>query len=1513
MTLKIFIERPVLSTVISVILVILGILGLIAMPITQYPEIAPPTVQVSASYPGANADVVLNSVIVPLEEQINGVENMTYMVSSAGNDGSASITVFFKQGTNPDLDAVNVQNRVSRASPLLPAEVTRSGVTTSKQQSSMVMVFSINSSNKSFDGTFLQNYANINVIPMLKRVNGVGQVQAFGTQDYSMRIWLRPDAMASYGLVPDDITSALAEQNIEAAPGKIGENSNQSFQFVLKYKGRLKLPVEYENIIIKATSTGQLLRLKDVARVELGALDYSVTMSTDNQPSIVMGVFQAAGTNAHAMIKECESVLATAGKRYPPGVTMNMIFTANQFLDISIHKVVETLIEAFILVSIVVFVFLQDLRSTLIPAIAVPVAIVGTFFFLNLFGFTINLLTLFALVLAIGIVVDDAIVVVEAVHAKLDQHAPSATEATLEAMNEISGAVISITLVMAAVFVPVTFITGSVGVFYKQFGLTLAVAILISAVNALTLSPALCALLLKPHHENELRQKGFLQRFYSAFNIAFGATTKKYKRAIQFLSRRRWIAGLVVLAFIGLFAFLLKVTPAGFVPNEDQSFIMADVSLPPASSLERTTRITDQVMTIARQQPEMNSVVRVAGSGIMSGGNGGSYGSLFMNLKDWDFRKGEEHSLAAVINKLFGATAGIKGAKIFFIAPPTLEGFGNTSGFEFQVQDRSGGDIAHFNEVNNRFLAALNQRPEIQYATSFFNINFPQFEVEVNVAKCKESNISPATVLSTLQGYYGSIYASNFNEFGKQYRVMIQADAAYRSDIQSLDKVFVRNTNNVMAPITEFVTLKRVYGPEFINRFNLFTSIAVSGAPKDGYSSGDAIKAIQEVAAKTLPAGYGYEFSGLTREELSSGNQTMLIFVLCLVFVYFLLSAQYESYLLPFAVILSLSIGLAGAFIFANLFGVQNNIYLQITLIMLIGLLAKNGILIVEFALARRRAGEPIVQAAIDGAVTRLRPILMTSFAFIFGIMPLMVSSGAGAEGNRSIGTGAVGGMFIGTVFGVFVIPVLFIIFQSIQERISRKKIKTNMSVTVLLITGGLALLCLSSCVTQQYRQPGMVVKGELYRGVGPGGDTTTIATLPYRSLFSDTALQGLIAEGLGENPDLRVAMERMTEARENLLQAKAALLPSLSANLSANPVKQSAAALDIPPAYIGSYQLTTTTYTASLSTSWEADIWGKLRSSKRSYFAAFLGSDAARRVIQTQLIADIASYYYQLLAYDAQLAITQQTVRNRLDDVSTMKALMENGLATGAAVVQSDANRASAEVLLPDIKLDIQENENALSILLGRVPGEIKRGSLAEQVPFTDLQPGVPSLLLQNRPDVQQAEFAFRAAFENVNVARTFFYPQLTITAQGGYSNLTIKDFFINSIFYNIVGGLTEPIFNQRQNKTRLHVAQAQQREAFWTYEKTLLTAGAEVSNSFLVYQTALDKQRTRAGQIKSLEQAVDFTKELLKYSSATNYTDVLTSEQSLLSAQLNGVNDRLQQLQAVVDLYKALGGGWR
>ncbi|HWK08389.1 MAG TPA: efflux RND transporter permease subunit [Puia sp.] len=1034
--LRTFIERPVLSTVISVIIVILGILGLTSLPISQYPEIAPPTVQVSAAYQGANADVVMSSVIVPLEEQINGVEDMTYMTSTASNDGSATITVYFKLGTNPDLAAVNVQNRVSKATSLLPAEVTKAGVTTSKRQSSMVMIFSLYSENKSFDQTFLQNYANINLLPQIKRITGVGDASVFGSKDYSMRIWLNPTVMATYGLIPDDVNTALAEQNVEAAPGKFGENSNQSFQYTIKYKGRLKTIEEFGNIVVRSAGKGQLLRLKDIARIERGSLTYSGNTLTNGHESIGVAINQTAGSNAHALIKQLESTIAQASKSFPAGVKYTSLLNANDFLDASIEKVIHTLVEAFILVFIVVFIFLQDFRSTLIPAIAVPVAIIGTFFCLNLFGFTINLLTLFALVLAIGIVVDDAIVVVEAVHAKLDEGEQSANKATISAMHDISGAIISITLVMAAVFVPVSFISGSAGVFYKQFGLTLAIAIAISAINALTLSPALCALLLKPHKEGGYAKTTYLQRFYKAFNASFESVTGRYRRSVNFLVGKKWLAGLGILIFAGLFWFLLKTTATGFVPNEDQGVLFANISLPAGSSMERGAVVAEQVDQIIRKLPEVETTLRITGQNFIAGA-GGSYAMIVIKLKPWDQRTGKGQDLTSLNGKLFGMTAGIKSAQILFFAPPTLQGFGNSNGFEFQLQDKTGGDIEKFSEVSGKFLGALNQRPEIMYAATSFNTKFPQYEAEVNVPKCLDANVPVSTVLSTLQGYYGGLYASNYNEFGKQYRVMIQADYGYRSTPASLNNIYVRSTTSVMAPISEFVTLKKVYGPEAINRFNLFTSIAVQGSPKPGFSSGDAIKAIEEVAAQTLPTGYSYEYSGLTREELSSGNQTLFIFMLCLIFVYFLLSAQYESYILPFAVLLSLPIGLAGAFIFAKIFGVEDNIYLQITLIMLIGLLAKNAILIVEYAVARRRLGLSIVQAAVEGATARLRPILMTSFAFILGLVPLMLASGAGAVGNRSIGTGAVGGMLIGTLFGLFVIPILFIIFQSLQEKIS--------------------------------------------------------------------------------------------------------------------------------------------------------------------------------------------------------------------------------------------------------------------------------------------------------------------------------------------------------------------------------------------------------------------------------------------------------------------------------------------
>lgn len=1034
-----FIDRPVLSTVISVIIVILGVLGLLNLPVSQYPEIAPPTVRVSANYQGANAETVMKSVVIPLEEQINGVEDMAYMTSTSSNDGSASINIYFKLGTNPDLAAVNVQNRVARATPLLPQEVIRSGVVTAKRQSDNVLIFNINSENPEYDMTFLQNYADINILPRIKRVNGVGEAMIFSQNNYSMRIWLRPDVMASYGLVPSDISVVLAEQNLEAAPGQLGENGDQSFQYVLKYKGRLKSVEEFENIVIKASEEGEILRLGDISRVELGSQTYAGGTVTNGKPGIGIAIAQTSGSNAQEVIEGVLKVIDEVSVNFPKGVHSEILTNANDFLSESISKVVTTLVEAFILVFIVVFIFLQDWRSTLIPAIAVPVAIIGTFFFLSLFGFTINLLTLFALVLAVGIVVDDAIVVVEAVHAKLEQGEKDPKVAAHKAMGEISGAIISITLVMSAVFVPVSFISGSAGVFYKQFGLTLAVAIVISAINALTLSPALCALLLKPHTDHEGEKKNFIKRFYSYFNMAFDATTAKYRKSAQFFTHKKWLTFLVIGVFAGLFVLIMNTRPKAFVPNEDVGGVMSDISLPPGTSIEETERVLLDIENQIKDISGINNILRISGRSLISGA-GTNYGMIIIRLKHWDQRKDESQEQAAIVQELFKRTAGIKDAKVIFFARPTLMGFGFSSGFEFELQDQQGGTIANLNEVSQKFLGALNARPEIQYASTSFSPNYPQYEIELDVPTIKRAGLSVKDILGTLQGYYGGVYASDFNRFGKQYRVMYQSEPEFRANTESLNKIMVRNDKGEMAPISQFIELKKVFGPQAINRFNLFTSVHIQGGPNIGYSTGDAINAIDEVAKETLPMGYGYEFSGMSREEINAGSQTTYIFILCLVFVYFLLAAQYESYMLPWAVIFSLPVGLAGAYIFAWFFDVSNNIYVQITLIMLIGLLAKNAILIVEFAHEARKKGATIFDAAMEGATVRFRPILMTSFAFIFGLMPLMLSKGAGAIGNKAIGTSAIGGMLIGTIFGIFVIPGLFVVFQTLQEKVSSKK-----------------------------------------------------------------------------------------------------------------------------------------------------------------------------------------------------------------------------------------------------------------------------------------------------------------------------------------------------------------------------------------------------------------------------------------------------------------------------------------
>lgn len=1032
---KRFIQRPVLSTVISIIIVILGILGYNALPVSLYPEIAPPTIQVSATYPGANAETVLNSVVAPLEEQINGVEGMTYISSSASDNGSAQIQVFFELGTDPDIAAVNVQNRVAQASSLLPQEVTQAGVTTRKQQTSRLLIFTLFSPDAKYDGTFIENYARINLIPQLQRINGVGSAQSFGNSAYAMRIWLKPDAMASYNLTPNDVIAALNDQSFVAAPGTIGENSGQAFQYTLKYKGRLSTVPEYKDIIVREGSdNADMLRLKDVADVELGSQSYSVIRTVNGGPGAGISISKTANANAQEVVQKVKEELERASESFPEGLEYTTVFDANSFLTASMEKVYMTFLEAFILVFIVVFVFLQDWRSTLIPAIAVPVSIIGTFFFLNLFGYSINLLTLFALVLAIGIVVDDAIIVVEIIHAKLEQGADSGMEAAIEGMNEIAGAIVSITLVMSAIFVPVTFITGSTGVFFQQFGITLATAIIISAVNALTLSPALCALVLKPEHKHIGEEKSLKDRFAIAFNTAFEVAKYRYKQTLSYFTRHSWAAVAVLIGSFILFGYLFMTTPSGFVPDEDQGVFFADISLPPSSSLERTQEVLDEVDGILGDMEIIESRLAISGFGLISG-SGSQYGLVVGKLKHWNDR---EQSVNDVINRLRQKTANIREADFVFFSPPVISGFGNSTGFTVNLQDVSSGSFEELAETNKKLQRALFQRPEIQYASSFFETDYPQYMVNVDVAKAKRAGISARSIMSVMQANYGGLYISNFTRFGKLYRVFVQADPEARGSKESLQNISVRNGQGEIVPISSFVDLERVYGPQSISRFNLFNSVQVSGATNPGYSSGDAIEAVKEVFDNKISDDYSYAFSGLSREENKASGQELVIFALCLIFVYFLLSAQYESYLVPWAVILPLPIGLAGSFIFANIFGVANNIYLQISSIMLLGLLAKNAILVVEFALQRRRnEGMTIAKAAIDGAEARLRPILMTSFAFIAGLLPLALATGINANANQSIGIGTAGGMFIGTFVGLLIVPVMFIIFQTLQEKFS--------------------------------------------------------------------------------------------------------------------------------------------------------------------------------------------------------------------------------------------------------------------------------------------------------------------------------------------------------------------------------------------------------------------------------------------------------------------------------------------
>lgn len=1040
MKLKTFIERPVLSAVISISVVVMGIIGLFSLPIEQYPDIAPPTIQVSTTYFGASAETLQKSVIAPLEEAINGVEDMTYMTSTATNAGTVTITIYFKQGVDPDMAAVNVQNRVSKATGQLPAEVTQVGVTTTKRQTSMLQIFSLYSPDGSYDENFLGNYISINLKPEILRISGVGELMIMGG-DYSMRVWMKPDVMAQYGLIPSDVTMALAEQNIESAVGSLGENSTETYQYTMKYKGRLLTPEEFGDIVIRSTDDGEVLKLKDIAEVELGKESYAYVGQTNGKPGISCMVFQTAGSNATEVNNKIDAFLQEASKDFPKGVEMVQMMSVNDFLYASIHEVVKTLIEAILLVILIVYIFLQDIRSTMIPLVGIVVSLIGTFAFMSVAGFSINLITLFALVLVIGTVVDDAIVVVEAVQARFDAGYRSSYLASMDAMTGISTAIISSSLVFMAVFIPVSFMSGTSGTFYTQFGLTMAVAVGISAINALTLSPALCALILKPYvQEDGAVNNNFAARFRKAFNAAFDVLIDKYKSGVLFFIRHRWLTWSLLACSVVLLVVLMRTTKSSLVPEEDQGVLFVNVTTAAGNSLATTHEVMTKIEQRIKDIPQIKNYSKVSGYGLLAG-QGNSFGMFIVKLKHWDERPDREDNVQAVIGQIYGRTADIKDASIFAMAPGMIPGYGMGNALDMNMQDKMGGDLTTFFATTQQYLAALRERPEISMAYSTFNINYPQWQVEVDAAKCKRAGITPDAVLSTMGGYYGGQYVSNFNRFSKVYRVMIQADPQYRLDEASLDNTFVR-VGNDMAPLSQFVTLTRVYGAESLSRFNMYNSIAVSAMPADGYSTGDAIRAVDEAASVSLPKGYGYEFGGITREESQQSNTTGIIFGICFLMIYLILCALYESFLIPFAVLLSVPCGLMGSFLFAKMMGLENNIYLQTGLIMLIGLLAKTAILLTEYAAERRAAGMGLIASAVSAAKARLRPILMTALTMIFGLLPLIVSNGVGANGNRSLGTGAVGGMIVGTLALLFFVPTLFIVFQYLQEKVKKPKLK---------------------------------------------------------------------------------------------------------------------------------------------------------------------------------------------------------------------------------------------------------------------------------------------------------------------------------------------------------------------------------------------------------------------------------------------------------------------------------------
>ena len=1487
---KFFIDRPILSIALAAVIMLVGMIGFVSLPVEQFPDIAPPVVEVSADYTGASADAVQKSVIVPIEEAINGVDGIDYISSSSTSSGSAFISVVFKSGIDPDLAVVMVKNRVAEVEGILPTEVIETGVHVEKEQRSFLKVIALECPDNRYDNDFISNYFNINLSPRIQRIKGVSRVQMLGNV-YAMRIWMDPKRMAQFDLTPSDIEAALNAQNIEAAIGTLGEDSKNTFQYTLVYRGRLINAEEFGNIVLKMLPDGGDLRLSDVARCELGSESYTNDGWVNGHNGTVAILTQAAGSNARQVNHEIDRLIEQVKPQLPSGLEFKVLLDTNHFLDASIHEVDKTLMEAIFLVVLVVLLFIQNGRATLIPAIAIIVSLIGTFAFLYVAGFSLNLITLFALVLVIGTVVDDAIVVVEAVQSQFEAGEHRPYQATLGAMGNISTAVITTTIVFMCVFIPTTFMSGLSGAYYKQFGLTMAVAVVISTVNALTLSPALCALLMKNGNEDE---KG---KFFTAFNTAFVTMTEKYINALTVFMHHKWIAAALTAAAIFLAIFCLRMIPTSLVPDEDTGNVFVEITTPAGSTLEQTKKTVMKTTKAIEGIDEIESVASIAGWSIL-GGDGPHTGILIIKLKHWDERSGDDHEIDAVMEQIEARVDSIKTGNMFTYALPTVTGYGFTSGIELNVQNFEGDSITKVKETTDRFVEALREREEISDVNNTYEVNFPQYTVSVNASICKRYGVEPSDVLSVLNGYVGSNYASQFNAFGRLYHVMLQADPELRADKDDLNNIFITGEDKVFIPLTELVTLKKSYGVQSLNRFNLFTSIDIEVEPEDGYSSGDVIKAIEETSKKILPQGYGYEFTGTTREEAETTNNTVWIFVIVILFIYLVLCSLYESLFIPLAVLLSVPFGLVGSCIFALVFELENNIYMQVGIIMLIGLLSKTAILLTEYATERHRQGLSIREAAIEAAKARLRPIMMTAMTLIIGLLPLAFASGAGAVGNMSLGLCVIGGMTVGTLSLLFFVPLFFIFFKKLEEKYMPKRMKHRAVMLILLFTFSSSLF--TSCGLYSRYQPQEVTTDSLLRSDLNGQWSMVNGQSPtaWRSVFTDPQLVSLIEEGLAHNSDLNIAKLHVDAAKAALRNAKGDLFPSLELGANGETARFKNSEMDEAE--------TENKFTFGAEVSWELDIFGKMRNAKKAAAASVEEKLAYVQAVQVELNSTIATSYYQLEMYDAQIADTRAILESWDESILAQKALMAVGEATSDEVAQTEASRLDAEETLEELQMQLIQAENALCALIGRPSGHIARGGFN-----IDLSPLTISIkALAARPDIRQAEAELKRAFYATNEARAALYPSLNLSGNIGWTNDADEVVSPAGLLIRALASLTQPVFANGRLRAAVKQAKAEQEEAKQTFLQTVLDAGKEVNDILASRQYAQRAIQINTQQVEKLTEVLAATELRMRYDSEVNFLQVLLARQSLLEARLSLLSKQYALVDSQIQLYKALGG---